>query len=261
MQNGVKALPIAAPIFDLTDMHKAISRKNIWTGAPPWVKSTVGKVLRLVPPAWLFGRRYRQQCEHALAAQWWPIERSRAYQLERLRAILSLAHEKSSFYRRTFDEVGFSPRELRRLSDIRRLPMIDRKTVLENAQEMLTGSINVIRADSISTGGTSGGPLRFYINANISSVEYAFLTTSWRRVGYDIKAPMAVLRGRVVKPDRDGLYHEYDPVLRHHYYSSFHLSDKNMALYLKHIATIGPCFLHVYPSTAAALARLVRRRG
>ncbi len=37
-------------------------------------------------------------------------------------------------------------------------------------------------------------------------------------------------------------------ILRHHYYSSFHLSDENMERYLRHIASIGSCFLHVYPS-------------
>jgi len=73
--------------------------------------------------------------------------------------------------------------------------------------------------------------------------------------------PMVVLRGRTVQPDRNGLHHEYDPMLRHHYYSSFHMSDENMAHYLEHIATIGPCFLHVYPSSVAALARFCRRAG
>jgi phenylacetate-CoA ligase len=39
------------------------------------------------------------------------------------------------------------------------------------------------------------------------------------------------------------------------------MSDENMALYLKHMATIGPCFLHVYPSSVATLARFCRRAG
>jgi phenylacetate-CoA ligase len=64
-----------------------------------------------------------------------------------------------------------------------------------------------------------------------------------------------------VRADNHGLYHEYDPILRHHHYSSFHMSDENMTSYLKHIAGIGPCFLHVYPSTVAALVRFVLRRG
>jgi len=72
---------------------------------------------------------------------------------------------------------------------------------------------------------------------------------------------MAVLRGKVVKPDRKGLRHEYDPLLRHHYYSSFHMTDENMGRYLDHMETIGPFFLHVYPSTVVALAKFIKRTG
>jgi phenylacetate-CoA ligase len=39
------------------------------------------------------------------------------------------------------------------------------------------------------------------------------------------------------------------------------MSDENMTRYLEHIATIGSCFLHVYPSSVAALARFCRRAG
>jgi phenylacetate-CoA ligase len=103
--------------------------------------------------------------------------------------------------------------------------------------------------------------MHFYLDARRSSVEYAYLTASWERVGYTIGTPMAVLRGQPVRIGRSGMHHEYDPVLRHHYYSSYHMSDENMAQYLTHIATIGPCFLHVYPSSIAALTRFCRRTG
>ena len=56
-----------------------------------------------------------------------------------------------------------------------------------------------------STGGTSGTPLHFYLDASRSSVEYAYLTISWERVGYELGMPMAVLRGRTVRADRAGL--------------------------------------------------------
>jgi phenylacetate-CoA ligase len=94
-----------------------------------------------------------------------------------------------------------------------------------------------------------------------SAIEYAYLTASFARVGYRLRMPLAVLRGRIVRPDGRGLYHEYDPLLRHHYYSNFHMTDENMGRYLEHITTLGPCFLHVYPSSVAALAKFIRRAG
>jgi phenylacetate-CoA ligase len=65
----------------------------------------------------------------------------------------------------------------------------------------------------------------------------------------------------VVTQDSSGLHHEYDPILRRHYYSNFHMTDENIRRYLEHIATIGPCYLHVYPSSAAVIARYLEKTG
>ncbi len=240
-------------------MKRAWSRKYLWENSPPWLKATLGKGLGLMPPALWLGKRFRAQHAFALQAQWWPIERSREYQLARLREILQLAYEKTKYYRHSFDSVGFSPGDLRTLEDLCRLPLIDKEVIRENSGDMLTRPENARNVDCASTSGTSGTPLHFHIDANISSTEYAYLTASWQRAKYDIDIPMAVLRGRMVRVGRDGSRHEYDPILRHHYYSSFHMSEENMKRYLEHIGQIGPCFMHVYPSTVAALARFALR--
>jgi phenylacetate-CoA ligase len=242
-------------------MKKAFSRKNLWDATPASMKQIIGRLVEPVPLPWLLGKRFRDHRRHALEAQWWSAERAREYQLERMREVLTCACGKSCFYRRTFDSLGFRPAEMKTLDEVSRLPTIDKQVVAENLLEMCTKSIQGINVDFGSTGGRSGTPLHFYLDASRSYAEYAFLISSWERVGYRFGMPMAVLRGRVVEPDRRGLYHEYDPILRCHYYSSFHLSDENVARYLAHVGTLGPCFLHVYPSTVAALARFLLRSG
>jgi phenylacetate-CoA ligase len=242
-------------------MKKALSRKNLWEKTPLLLKSSLGRGIGLIPQKWLLGKSFRQNCKFVNDSQWWPAERARKYQLYKLREILNLAYEKTKFYRHSFDSVGFHPDNFHSLKDMRHLPTIDKQVVIDNLLDMCTKSINSKDVDYGSTGGTSGTPLFFYLNANRSSVEYAYLTTSWKRIGYDLGMQMAVLRGRIVKTDRKGLYHEYDPILRHHYYSNFHMSDENIARYLEHIATIGPCFLHVYPSSISALTHFILREG
>ena len=240
---------------------KALSKKNFWEKMPRLLKSTLGRGLALFPLQKLLGKSFRENCKFVQESQWWPAERARAYQLNKLREILNLAYEKSDYYHRLFDSVGFHPRDFSDLKDMNQLPTIDKNIVIENLSDMCTKSIRSIDVDFGSTGGVSGIPLHFYLNASRSFIEYAFLTKSWKRVGYKLGTPMAVLRGKIVRADRNGLYHEYDPVLRHHIYSSFHMSDENMGRYLKHIATIGPCFMHVYPSSIAALAWFIRRKS
>jgi phenylacetate-CoA ligase len=115
--------------------------------------------------------------------------------------------------------------------------------------------------DYVTTGGTSGRPLQFYIDASRSPLEFAYLISGWERGGYRLGTPLAVLRGRAVAATRSGLHHEYDRALRQHFYSSFHLNDDELPRVMAHLRGIGPCFLHVYPSSAAALARYIQRSG
>jgi len=242
-------------------MKSALSRKNIWDKTPCWLKSTVGRGCALIPPAWLLGTRFRAHCRFAAEAQWWPAERARQYQLTRVREILRLAYEKTVFYRRMFDAAGFRPGDMRSLDDMSQLPTIDKQAVIDNLPDMCTRGVSGRDVDMGSTGGTSGTPLRFYMDAHRSSIEYAYLTSGRQRAGYRLGLPMAVLRGRRVGMDRNGLRHEYDPILRCHYYSNFHMTDENMKSYVKHIRTVGPCVFHAYPSSAQTLAKYILGTG
>jgi phenylacetate-CoA ligase len=242
-------------------MKRALSKKNLWEKTPPLLKSTLGRCLGLIPPKWLLGRSFTENCKFVRDAQWWPAERAREYQLKKLREILILAYEKTGFYRRMFDSVGLQPGDIKTLDNINQLPTIDKQVVNENRLDMCTKNVKGRDVDFGSTGGTSGTPLHFYLSANRHSVEYAYLTRSWERVGYRLGMPMAVLRGRTVRADRNGLRHEYDPILHHHYYSNFHMTGDNMRRYLDHMCSIGPCMLHAYASSAQALANYIIGTG
>ncbi|MHC4351647.1 MAG: Gfo/Idh/MocA family oxidoreductase [Planctomycetota bacterium] len=236
-----------------------LSRKRLWESAPGGIKRHAGRILGFLPLSSLLGSRFRRSLSFAKRADWWACEQARAYQLSHLRTILKIAYGKSEFYNRLFNDVDFDPGQLHELTDIRCLPTINSSIARDNLSEMLTVRADHLEVDCGFTGGTGGKPLSFYMNADRSPVEYSYLVASWERIGYRLGMPMAVLRGRTVSADRNGMYHEYDPILRHHYYSSFHMSDENMARYLDHITTIGSCWLHVYPSTVAAVARFILR--
>jgi len=242
-------------------VKRAFSAKNFWESSPRALRLSVGRVLGLLPPEVWLGRRFRRCVRFALEAQYWLAERAREYQLAMVREIVRLAYERTPFYRRLFRSVGFEPGDLKTLDDLRALPTVDKEVIRSHLDQMLALPASHPGVDFISTGGTSGVPLHFYIGKERSSIEYAYLTVSWQRAGYRLGMPMAVLRGRVVRPERNGFLHDYDPVFRHHFYSNFHMTDENMRRYLAHIRTIGPCFLHMYPSSAATLARFCLRSG
>lgn len=242
-------------------MKLAISRKNAWERAPYPVKKAVGTVLGAVPPAYLLGRKFRDAHWFVEGTNQWSLDQIREYQLQQLRSICSLAYEKTAYYRRTFSAAGFHPSDLKTVEDVRKLPTIARATLSEHLDEMCAVPVRSANVDYVSTGGTSGNPLHFYIGSERSAIEYAYIVSGWERAGFRLGESLAVFRGRVVRPDRSGLRHEYDAVLHQHFYSNFHMTDRAMAAYLRHVSTLGPCYLHVYPSSVAALTQFLRRSG
>lgn len=234
---------------------------SLWQRLPVRLKSALARPIAAVPIKTLLGPSFHNRSRFVRRAGRWPRQRAQAYQLAEIRRICRLAYEQTDFYRRTFSQAGLDPCGILDFDDLQRLPTIDRDTLRVSIDEMRTVSPHARGVERVSTGGSSGRPVQFYIGVDRSGIEYAYLVASWQRAGYRLGIPMAVFRGRVVPEDNHGLRHEYDPLLRHHYYSVFHMTDENMQRYLEHVAGIGPCFLHVYPSSVTALARFIRRAG
>ena len=237
------------------------SRRQLWESSPRLTGRHGARILSAIPPHIWLGRWFRRNLRNVVRSQYWSRDETAAFQLGKLQELVALAYHRSPYYRRRFRALGFQPGDLRSLADLQRLPLLDSQVVRDDLFSLCTLQGPQPRADSVSTGGTGGQPLQLLINSDRSETEYAFLVASWQRIGYDLATPLAVFRGRPVAPDRRGLRHEYDPFLRHHHYDVFHLSDDNVRRYLEHISTIGPCFLHAYPSAVASLARYLRRAG
>ncbi len=237
------------------------SRRQLWESTRKITKWPSTRLLAIVRPRFWLGARFRRNLTAVMRSERWTREKTTAHQLHMLQSMVSLAYERSPFYRRLYRECGFEPGDLRSVEDMSRLPTTEARTIREHLQSMCSAQRPNRRWDYLSTGGTNGRPLHFLIDADRSEAEYAFLVAGWQRIGYTLSTPLAVFRGRAVHEDGNGLRREYDPVLRHHCYDVFHLTDENMRRYLDHVRGIGPCFLHVYPSSVAALARFVRRSG
>lgn len=242
-------------------MKRAFSKKNLWENLPPPIKGSVGKIAGLVPPQILLGGKYREWESLVTDSDRWSQEKTEQYQLEQLKSIFMLAQEKSLYYQKSFADAGFDPKTLSSFEDLEKLPLIDKHVINGNADDLMTVPKNTPGLDYVSTGGSSGEPLRFLIGSDRSAVEFAHLAVSWFRVGYKLTTPQAVLRGAVLEQSSKGIPHFYDPLLRRHNYSNFHMNDDAMGTYMDHISKIGSCYLNTYPSSLNILVRYLNRAG
>jgi len=205
-----------------------------------------------------YGPIFRQQYFSLQRSQWEDSESIHAKQLRQLRALLQHADSHVPFYRRMFQEHGFSPVDVESMTDLLALPYLTRALVRHNLDQMIADDVERSRLTMIATGGTSGNPLGFYADeAAFNPTEWAFLISMWRRVGYRFGDKSVVLRGNVPPTGS----HCYDDVARQLILSSFHMTADTMQSYVDLAGKFSPKFILAYPSSAMVLARYMKENN
>jgi phenylacetate-coenzyme A ligase PaaK-like adenylate-forming protein len=107
--------------------------------------------------------RYRDEFE---ANQWRPAEEIEALQWERLQKLLRHAYETVPYYREAFQTVGFQPDDIRSAADFARSPILEKATVREQGDRLISTAFNRKQLIRSATGGSTGEPMRFYYDRN-----------------------------------------------------------------------------------------------
>ncbi len=93
-------------------------------------------------------------------SQWWDIERTREYQLERLRKLLRHAEEFSPFYRDIIRQREFKADTVS-LDELNSLPAVSKDQIKENFADIQNHGLGGSLIPS-KTSGSTGEPLKFY---------------------------------------------------------------------------------------------------
>ena len=217
--------------------------RTIYDHSPAFLRGAVGGV----PFGWRIGRTYRTTLRFLLQSDVWGAEQHRAYQTERLDALLDGAIRRVPFYGRYHRLLGRPA--LRILSE---MEPIDKQTVQADPERFLNPAVPADRTYRTSTGGTTGEPLKIILNKAGFQIEWAFMVCQWMRAGFRPGMSRATFRG--VSFPRGGLW-QANPVYDELQFSPFAMSPENLGRYVQKLQQYRPDFLYGYPSALTILAR------
>jgi len=129
-------------------------------------------------------RRTLEYWRQAEESQWWGRDRLAAFQWEALRQLLHHAQETCPYYRDTWRELGLDAASLASWDDFQSWPLITRDHIRQHRLAMRTTT--PMPRLSKSTGGSSGEPLHFDLNADSNDRRVAM---SYRGYGWAGGAP------------------------------------------------------------------------
>ena len=203
---------------------------------------------------------YWRQLEHS---QWLGLNELRRVQLTALNKLLVHASTSCPYYRDDWQSLRLDPQDVRSIADFQQWPVIDRETIRENRGQMRPDSSRM-RLMKKSTGGSSGVPLEFDLNADSNDRRMAAWhrgygwagaapgTRQWHLWGGAMGSPSRVKRAK------DALYHR---LYRRSMASSFGLSEARLPWYLEHLNRCRPQSIVAYTNPLYFFASALEERG
>ena len=80
----------------------------------------------------------------------------------RTQSLVKHAFEHVPYYRRRFTEAGCTPKDIKNQDDFNRLPVLTRKDLMDNFDELLSDDVSLKDVKLSTTGGSSGTPAKVY---------------------------------------------------------------------------------------------------
>ena len=191
--------------------------------------------------------------------QWWSAARLEGLQVERARALLATASREVPYYRELFANIGFEPRDLQSLADLKRLPLLTKALIRANTEALKREGAGALARSN--TGGSSGEPLTFYLGKERVGHDVAAKWRATRWWGVDIGDPETVVWGSPIELGAQDRVRQWrDALLRTRLLPAFEMSAPRLDEFIASIRRQRPKMLFGYPSALSLIARHAQQR-
>jgi phenylacetate-CoA ligase len=204
--------------------------------------------------------RYQRELERT---QFFTAEQVRSLQFQRLRTLLAQAYNRCPFYRERFDAAGFRPDDLSSLEDLRVLPPLEKRDIQEQGGRMISEGWPQDDLLPNQTGGSTGTPIRFFLNRDRKCSRAAATLRHNRWAGWEPGDRVAVIWGAPQDRPADGLRARLRARLLREplWLDTATLTEQRMEEFHAALLRWRPKVIQAYARSAALFARFLRERG
>jgi phenylacetate-CoA ligase len=194
--------------------------------------------------------------------QWWSYSELEKFQLKKLKQLLKHANDNVPYYHDLFKKLNFKPEYITNVKDLNKLPILTKEIVNKNFNNLYARNYLKEKFILSSTSGSTGTPMKFYIDAKWQACNLSAAYRAWNWAGYKLGDKMVTLWG--AHSDINGTrkidkIREY--LLRKKYLDAFNLTDENMAVYVKILSKFKPKIIHTYASAIFLFSEYLKKEG
>lgn len=185
-------------------------------------------------------------------SQWKSSEWHREYQCLQLQSLAKFAVSTTYYYQKLFEKNQIYPAQISTPDDLLIVPILQKSTLVKKLSEFLPQAYPAKSLITNSTSGSTGEPFKFFQDYSSVMREEAFAVRHWENAGMKLGEPCVYLRSYVPQNENETYY--FDPVNNRHYFSAYHLDEKNLEFYCKKITDSKARFIFGYPSSLEILS-------
>ncbi|MGE0055897.1 MAG: phenylacetate--CoA ligase family protein [Hyphomicrobium sp.] len=181
----------------------------------------------------------------------------------RLEEVVRHAATTVPHYQRLFAELGIRPTDVRSLSDIAKLPILNKVEVQRSTESFFSSAVPRSERKWVHTSGTTGAGLDFVTTPTAVREHYAVWWRYLRWHGIPFGTWCAYFGGRYIVPSEQ----TYPPYWRENIFgkqllfSAFHTTPENLEHTVRKLREARPPWLHGYPSHLTIIATHILETG
>lgn len=181
------------------------------------------------------------------------------YRDQKIAEIVEYAYFHVPYYKKKWDELGINYKEINSLDKLNRLPIINKREVVQNRDAFLSneyiGKKNNV--NELHTSGTTGAGLNLKMTREAEAMNWAIGWREHNRIGITRDMWCAYFAGRPIVPARQEQppFYRINEAGKQIMFSCFHLNDKSFLSYVDELNKRQPMWFHGYPSVIGLLAK------
>lgn len=243
------------------DTNSSVLPKAYYSEGNKNLRSAEAAVSRTIQYAYHAAKRDRvnRTTQYLLSSQWQSREEINRLQQEKLAALLTYAQINNPYYRPLLPEGPIAPQDA--YATLKSLPYLTKNIIRTRLPELRSPSVSDHYLERNSTSGSTGEPLKFFVDVNSSNCRKATDIRSNGWAGCPVGERQGMLWGSPIDQTRAsalrGRVHGY--ITRVVHLSAYRMNPEQMARYATTLKEYRPVLLTAYPSALETFARFLAR--
>ena len=202
-------------------------------------------------------QKYLKQLNESEFASLDKLESIQNYKLQKL---IKEVYENVPYYRKIMDQKGLTPLDIKTKEDLKVFPILTKQKIRENFDDLLNVKYTKKKLNIITTGGTTGTPMKFYFSKHEDAVRNAHWDR-WKKFAGVKQFDRFMYIGTDLEAANNPNYCGTFTLTGYYLMASFGLDDELMMKYWENIKKFKPLYLRGFAFACYILADFFRRKN